>query len=110
MKEKERRRVEERGAGGVARDRRANAEPDRRAFIVGSFSEGSQHQFRPFCLAERKSATQSPRVTTEGMKFGRKDSVESEVWSRRNEEQCDFRDFVDIVGVKGPGHRGKTGS
>lgn len=37
MKEEEeiRREVGERGAGGVARDRRASAELDRRAFIVG---------------------------------------------------------------------------
>lgn len=37
VKEEEeiRREVEERGAGGVARDRRASAELDRRAFIVG---------------------------------------------------------------------------
>lgn len=37
IKEEEeiRREVEERGAGGVARDRRASAELDRRAFIVG---------------------------------------------------------------------------
>lgn len=33
----ERRRVEVRGAGGVAMDRRANAELVRRAFIVGYF-------------------------------------------------------------------------
>lgn len=37
VKEEEeiRREVGERGAGGVARDRRASAELDRRAFIVG---------------------------------------------------------------------------
>ena len=47
---KERRRAE-RGAGGV-RDRRARAEPDRRANIVvaGGLS-GSQHGFLSFCLA-----------------------------------------------------------
>jgi hypothetical protein len=81
VKEEERRRVEERGAGGVARDRRANAEPDRRAFIVGY----------------------------EGMKFGRKESVESEVWSRRNEEQLrfpGFRGFWGFVGVD-PGLNGR---
>jgi hypothetical protein len=37
VKEEEeiRREVDERGAGGVAKDRRATAELDRRAFIVG---------------------------------------------------------------------------
>lgn len=50
----ERRRVEVRGAGGVARDRRANAELVRRAFMLVYFGGGeSQHQFRPFCLVER---------------------------------------------------------
>ena len=40
VKEEERRREEERGAtgGGVARDRRAKAEPDRRAFMVWEFT------------------------------------------------------------------------
>ena len=48
----------------------------------------------------RKSATQCPRLTTEGMRFGRKENVESQGFPRRNEEQSNS-------GIRGDG-RGRN--
>ena len=49
----------------------------------------------------RKSATQCPRLTAEGMRFGRKESVESKGYPRRNEEQSNS-------GIRGDGRGRKN--
>lgn len=77
--EERRREEEERGAeGGVARDRRANAELDRSAFIVGYCSKDVSASFaHSVWLSGCKSATSVAAGYNRGNELRQKGSVES---------------------------------